>query len=223
MSNPKDPNAQPVQTYKVVIIGDGGTGKTTYVKRHMTGEFTRQYIPTLGAEVRSLKFFTNFGLIQIDAWDTAGQEKFGCLRDGYYIGGNGSLLFFDLTSRMTYKNVPNWHRDFDRVCGSVPQVLIGNKVDVKDRKIKAKQVTFHRKKNMQYVEISCKSNYNIEKPWLFLLRQLTGYKELLFVEEIAVLPAEIPIDHEAMLRAERERKEAESVPLPLDEGIDEDI
>jgi GTP-binding nuclear protein Ran len=64
-------------------------------------------------------------------WDTAGQEKFGGLRDGYYIQGQCGIIMFDVTSRITYKNVPNWHRDLERVCESIPIVLCGNKVDVK--------------------------------------------------------------------------------------------
>ena len=56
---------------------------------------------------------------------------------------------FDVTARVTYKNVPNWHRDLTRVCENIPIVLCGNKVDVKDRKVKAKTITFHRKKNLQ--------------------------------------------------------------------------
>lgn len=56
---------------------------------------------------------------------------------------------FDVTSRVTYKNVPNWHRDLVRVCENIPIVLCGNKVDIKDRKVKAKTIVFHRKKNLQ--------------------------------------------------------------------------
>lgn len=48
-------------------------------------------------------------------WDTAGQEKFGGLRDGYYINGQAGIIMFDVTSRITYKNVPNWHRKY--ICG----------------------------------------------------------------------------------------------------------
>ena len=60
------------------------------------------------------------------------------------------------------------------MCENIPIVLCGNKVDVKNRQVKAKQVTFHRKKNLQYYEISAKSNYNFEKPFLYLARKLTG-------------------------------------------------
>ena len=77
---------------------------------------------------------------------------------------------FDVTSRVTYKNVPNWHRDLVRVCENIPIVLTGNKVDIKDRKVKAKSIVFHRKKNLQYYDISAKSNYNFEKPFLWLAR-----------------------------------------------------
>lgn len=60
---------------------------------------------------------------------------------------------FDVTSRITYKNVPNWHRDLVRVCEGIPIVLCGNKVDIKDRKVKAKTIVFHRKKNLQVNKI----------------------------------------------------------------------
>jgi small GTP-binding protein len=71
------------------------------------------------------------GKIVFNVWDTAGQEKFGGLRDGYYIQGQCGIIMFDVTSKITYKNVPNWHRDLERVCENIPIVLCGNKVDVK--------------------------------------------------------------------------------------------
>lgn len=138
-----------IPTFKCVLVGDGGTGKTTFVKRHMTGEFEKKYVATLGVEVHPLVFHTNRGPIRFNVWDTAGQEKFGGLRDGYYIQGQCAIVMFDVTSRVTYKNVPNWHRDLVRVCENIPIVLCGNKVDIKDRKVKAKSIVFHRKKNLQ--------------------------------------------------------------------------
>jgi len=61
-------------------------------------------------------------------------------RDGYYIHGQCAIIMFDVTSRLTYKNVPTWHRDLCRVCEAIPIVLCGNKVDVKNRQVKPKQV-----------------------------------------------------------------------------------
>lgn len=79
----KEMEAMP--TFKCVLVGDGGTGKTTFVKRHLTGEFEKKYVATLGVEVHPLVFNTSRGSIRFNVWDTAGQEKFGGLRDGYYI------------------------------------------------------------------------------------------------------------------------------------------
>ncbi|KAJ2613503.1 small GTPase rana [Coemansia reversa NRRL 1564] len=207
-----------IPKFKLVLVGDGGTGKTTFVKRHLSGEFEKKYIATIGVEVHPLLFTTNKGKIVFNTWDTAGQEKFGGLRDGYYIQGQCAIIMFDVTSRITYKNVPNWHRDLVRVCENVPIVLCGNKVDIKERKVKAKTITFHRKKNLQYYDISAKSNYNFEKPFLWLARKLTGEPDLEFVEAPALRPPEINFDENMAMEYDRRMKEeVEDKPLPEDD------
>ena len=47
------------------------------------------------------------------------------------IQGQCAIIMFDVTSRITYKNVPNWHKDLVRVCCDppIPIVLCGNKVE----------------------------------------------------------------------------------------------
>lgn len=79
---------------------------------------------TIGVEVHPLDFSTNFGKLRFYCWDTAGQEKFGGLRDGYYIHGQCAIIMFDVTSRLTYKNVPTWHRDLCR-CAVCVGCLLG--------------------------------------------------------------------------------------------------
>ncbi|XP_065313335.1 GTP-binding nuclear protein Ran isoform X2 [Gordionus sp. m RMFG-2023] len=172
-------------TFKLVLVGDGGTGKTTFVKRHLTGEFEKRYVATLGVEVHPLVFHTTRGPIRFNVWDTAGQEKFGGLRDGYYIQGNCAIVLFDVTSRITYKNVPNWHRDLVR-----------------------------------YYDISAKSNYNFEKPFLYLARKLLQDPNLEFVAMPALAPPEVPLDPELLNQYEQELKAAQSAALPDD---DEDL
>lgn len=79
--------------------------------------FVHIYSRNLYLHINSpLGFHTNFGELKFDVWDTAGQEKFGGLRDGYYINGQCGIIMFDVTSRITYKNVPNWHRAFFIPC-----------------------------------------------------------------------------------------------------------
>ncbi|KAM8704492.1 hypothetical protein ACLKA7_009010 [Drosophila subpalustris] len=179
-----------IPTFKMVLLGDGGTGKSTFIKRHLTGEFEKRYIATMGVEVYGLTFHTNRGLIRFNVWDTAGQEKFGGLREGYYIQAQCAIIFFDITSRTTYQNVSNWYRDLVRICGVIPIVLCGNKVDCKDHKIKSKNIVFHRKRNLQYYPLSSKTNLNYEKPFHWLARTLIGDPTLELVPSPALQPPE---------------------------------
>ncbi|KAB0381474.1 hypothetical protein FD755_003391 [Muntiacus reevesi] len=194
---------EPQVQFKLVLVGDGGTGKTTFVKRHLTGEFEKKYVATLGVEVHPLVFHTNRGPIKFNVWDTAGQEKFGGLRDGYYIQAQCAIIMFDVTSRVTYKNVPNWHRDLVRVGENIPIVLCGNKVDIKDRK-----------KNLQYYDISAKSNYNFEKPFLWLARKLIGDPNLEIVAMSALVLPEVVVDPGLAAQYKHDLEVAQTTALP---------
>ena len=98
--------------------------------------------------------------------------------------------------------------------------ISGNKVDIKDRKVKAKSIVFHRKKNLQYYDISAKSNYNFEKPFLWLARKLIGDPNLEFVAMPALLPPEVQMDPQWQQKVEQDYKEAQDTALPED---DEDL
>ncbi|KAL6091155.1 hypothetical protein STEG23_029132 [Scotinomys teguina] len=143
-----------------------------------------------------------------------GGQKFEGLRDGYYIQAQCAIIMFDVTSRVTYKNAPNWHRDLVRECENIPIVLCGNKVDIKDRKVKAKSIVFHRKKNLQYYDISAKSNYNFEKPFLWLARKLTGDPNLEFVAIPALAPPEVVIDPPLAAQYKHDLEVAQTTALP---------
>ncbi|XP_042862627.1 GTP-binding nuclear protein GSP1/CNR1-like [Penaeus japonicus] len=168
--------------YKIVLVGDGGTGKSSYVARLNCEGFLKEYVATLGVEKSEILVDTSHGESTIVLWDTAGQEKLGPLRDGYYSGADAAIIFFDVTSRVTYKNVPNWHKDINRVQPDIPVVLCANKIDVKERKVKSKSITYPTKHKIGFYEISVKERTFLKKPLEYLLQQLTKEPEL-FVKE----------------------------------------
>ena len=110
--------------------------------------------------------------------------------------------------------------DLVRVCENIPIVLTGNKVDVKERKVKAKSITFHRKKNLQYYDISAKSNYNFEKPFLWLARKLVGNQSLDFVAAPALAPPEVQVDQAVLDQYRQEMENAAQMPLPDEDDAD---
>jgi GTP-binding nuclear protein Ran len=207
-------------TFKICLVGDGGVGKTTFVKRHKTGEFEKKYVATLGVEVYPLDFSTNHGVVRFNIWDTAGQEKFAGLKDGYYIGSEGAILMFDVTNRQSYNNLDSWYEGVTKVCQDVPIVLCGNKVDIAKRQVLPKDISFHRKKKIQYYDISAKSNFNFEKPFLYLARQLTGHDDLQFVEEPVITPPTIVLDAELISQYEEELKAVQKA-WPNSEDVQE--
>mmetsp|Transcript_59370 Transcript_59370/g.68771 ORF Transcript_59370/g.68771 Transcript_59370/m.68771 type:complete len:128 (-) Transcript_59370:158-541(-) len=126
---------------------------------------------------------------------------------------------FDTANRETYKNVPKWHKHVVRVCENIPICLVGNKVDVKDRKVKAKSITFHRKKNLQYYDMSTTANYNIEKPFIWLLKKLTGDASLALTRNPTLTAPETVMEPEFIEKIEEELLEANMTPLPDDDDL----
>lgn len=81
-------------------------------------------------------------------------------------------------------------------------------------------MTFHRKKNLQYFELSAKSNYNFEKPFLWLARKLVGNPSVEFVAAPALAPPEVPLDANLMAQYNKELEDAAAAPLPDEDDAD---
>ena len=102
-----------------------------------------------------------------------------------------------------------------------PMVLVGNKVDVEDRTVKSKQIVFHRKKGLQYYDVSAKSNYQGEKPYVWLLRKLLGDPGLHLVEAPALKPQEVVLEPSHIQEIEKEAMDAANMALPDNEEEDQ--
>jgi GTP-binding nuclear protein Ran len=72
----------PSPRFKLILLGDGGTGKSSFLRRHVTGEFEKKYVPTFPYQyIFDIKFSTNYGDIIFNIWESGGAERFGFLRD----------------------------------------------------------------------------------------------------------------------------------------------
>nr|BAS01577.1 TP-binding nuclear protein RAN [Lotharella vacuolata]BAS01601.1 GTP-binding nuclear protein RAN [Lotharella vacuolata] len=200
-------NTEQIKHYKLILVGGGGSGtcyfligKTTFITRHSSGEYIIHYNPTAGANVHTIVFPTTKGKVRFECWDTAGQEKFGRLRDGYYLGSQCGMILFDLSNRNSYKTVSIWHNEVVHIAGDIPMVVVGNKNDKNSyEKDDARILSLRRIYGILYVEISARLNRDYEKPFLYMCRVMLKYVIIVsrspvnFTEELALLP---PLDEE---------------------------
>lgn len=68
--------------------------------------------------------------VKLQLWDLAGQKHFSFVRPPFYRGASGIIYVLDLTRRSSFKNVPEWVEEVDKVIGKKPSVLVGNKLDL---------------------------------------------------------------------------------------------
>ena len=122
----------------IVLIGDGAVGKTSLCERIRTDRhvyrFNKNYIASDGVNLHRVELKTNHGLIKSYLWDTAGQEKFGELRDGFVRPADVIILLYDVTESRTKDNVVKWLKYVNKNCNNLPPVIVcGNKIDKNKR------------------------------------------------------------------------------------------
>jgi small GTP-binding protein len=149
---------------KIVVVGDSGVGKTCFLIRFARGLYDEESQPTLGVEFMTKIVQTESHRIQLQLWDTAGQEVFRSVTRGYYRGAAGAIVMFDLTSRDTFDSVGQWLQDIKDVARqNVVTILLGNKADLEERRAvpSAEAEAFATAHAMQYFETSAKTGLNV--------------------------------------------------------------
>jgi small GTP-binding protein len=117
---------------KIVVIGEGGVGKTSLIKKYMDQIFTEDYRPTIGTNIFIKKMVFDGDEYNISVWDLAGQEKYEKMRFMYYKGAKGALIVGDLTRKDTFRKIQGfWAPDFYKhESQNAPIILIANKNDL---------------------------------------------------------------------------------------------
>eukprot|EP00004_Rigifila_ramosa_P018672 TRINITY_DN466_c1_g1_i2.p1 TRINITY_DN466_c1_g1~~TRINITY_DN466_c1_g1_i2.p1 ORF type:complete len:212 (-),score=53.12 TRINITY_DN466_c1_g1_i2:174-809(-) len=159
--------------YKVLVVGDIGTGKTSIIKRFVHNIFSMHYKSTIGVDF-ALKVI-NWDpktIVRLQLWDIAGQERFGNMTRVYYKEAVGAFVVFDVTRASTFEAVTKWKNDIDNKVllpddRPIPVILLANKCDLaKDGMLKsaAQMEKFCEEHGfVSWFETSAKENYNIDK------------------------------------------------------------
>ncbi|CAH0695731.1 unnamed protein product [Spodoptera exigua] len=93
---------------KVVIVGDGGVGKSSMIQRYCRGTFTRDYKKTIGVDFLERQIEIDGEEVRLMLWDTAGQEEFDAITKAYYRGAHACVLAFSTTDRDSFLSLHSW-------------------------------------------------------------------------------------------------------------------
>lgn len=128
-------NSQKSTLLKVVILGDGGVGKSCLMNRFVSNHFDEHSFHTIGVEFLNKDIEINGEAYTLQIWDTAGQERFKTLRTPFYRGSDICLLTYAIDDRTSFRNLALWRSEFlyyaDVQEGSLfPFIVVGNKVSI---------------------------------------------------------------------------------------------
>ncbi|EGD76095.1 transforming protein ral [Salpingoeca rosetta] len=168
-----------MSTHKLIVVGDGGVGKSAITLQFMYEEFVEDYEPTKADSYRK-KITLDGEECQVDILDTAGQEDYAAIRDNYFRTGEGFLCVFSLTETKTFEDMEDFREQILRVhdTDSMPIVLVGNKSDIEDSRQVSKQQAEQLAQSwgVQYFETSAKLRTNIDEAFQALARAVRDRK-----------------------------------------------
>jgi len=171
---------------KIVMIGDSGVGKSCLLKRFTTNEFNDSYISTIGVDFEIQTLFIDNKTVKLQIWDTAGQERFHNITTSYYRGAHCIMLVYDVTNPDSFRNLTRWMGQIKNYASKGTQLLIvGNKadltgspsrVDFEDACDYARVTSEQVEKEVDLIETSAKSGYQVNQAFEKLARQGLKFK-----------------------------------------------
>ncbi|MHA1132417.1 MAG: Rab family GTPase [Candidatus Helarchaeota archaeon] len=156
-------------SYKLCVVGDAASGKSSLIRRYASKTFDESYLPTIGADftIKQIEYPAEDGTIAVvtlSIWDMGGQERFKNIREHYFLGANAAFVLFDLTRKQTFHNLEKWLGDIDRFCGHIPIIVIANKIDLPNIEVTQEEIgQFISQKNLKVFRTSAKTGENVEK------------------------------------------------------------
>ncbi|KAF6204753.1 hypothetical protein GE061_018915 [Apolygus lucorum] len=156
---------------KVIILGDGGVGKSCLMNRFVNNHFDDHSFHTIGVEFLNKEMKIKNEMYTLQIWDTAGQERFKSLRTPFYRGSDICMLTYAVDDKSSFQSLGMWKNEFvyysDIKDGSAfPFVVVANKVDISEEKRQVSEVEARNwcKENgdLPYIETSAKDAINVD-------------------------------------------------------------
>jgi Ras-related protein Rab-1A len=176
--------------FKILLIGNSASGKSSLLLRFADDVFTESFISTIGVDFKIKTMEIGGKVVKMQIWDTAGQERFRTITSSYYRGAQGIMVVYDVTDRESFNNVGMWFKEVERYAGeNVSRMLVGNKIDLATyRAVTTEegaafadalsgQAVSGQAVKVPFMETSAKKNTNVEEAFV---RMATEIKSRMF-------------------------------------------
>jgi len=178
---------RPSATYKIVLLGDAGVGKTSIALRVGGGDFSEHPDQQNQGDyqLRTVKILHGTGQeeVKVQVWDTAGQERMRTLTSSYYRGTHGVFLIYDVSDADSFQHIERWLEQLYKYCGSNSDAdrplvfLVSNKSDLQHLITTEMSVSIAEKLKLRHLTVSAKDNSGIEEALQLLVKDIISEEE----------------------------------------------
>jgi Ras-related protein Rab-1A len=161
------------------MLGDSGVGKTSLLDRFSQDKFTPSYITTIGVDIINKKLNIGNDIVNLKVWDTAGQERYQTLTKQFFQSVDGVVLVLNLLSLESFEKLEKWLELIRNKEQTLELIVAGNKCDCNEdeRLVKLTDIeTFVQEQQLEYLETSAKTGYNVEKLFKTLTKKILKRK-----------------------------------------------
>ena len=172
-------------SFKIIVIGDSGVGKSCLTTQAVRNKFEEFYQATVGFEFLTFNLRINNNVVKLQIWDTCGQEVYKSLISNFYRNSSLALILYAINNKESFQHAENWLNDLKNQSNpNVRVFLVGNKSDLEDQRVISKEdgERFKIEKKLdKFFETSAKTGENARSALLEAAKLL--YKDYLKVKE----------------------------------------
>jgi small GTP-binding protein len=167
---------------KILVLGDGGTGKTTLLHRYVKGKFIDTTTMTIGVEFFTKQITIDSTNVSLILWDITGQDRFRHMIARYMRGASGALILYDMTNMDSFVHVGKWMKIVHKFYENLPIILVAAKYDLEEFSAvddKSAQKAKEKYKMTNFIKISSKTGLNVDLAFEKLVKDSIKAKNLI--------------------------------------------
>ncbi|XP_003245639.1 ras-related protein Rab-10-like isoform X1 [Acyrthosiphon pisum] len=182
--------------WKIIVVGDMNTGKTSIIERYCDRHFIEDRRPTIGIDLKKKNINFENKSIVLNIWDTAGTEKYQYLSQLFYREAMGLFIVYDVTNLNSLQDLHKWMKNIDDFAPSnVVRILIGAKCDMESNRMvsteEGKLVAKHF--GIPFFELSSKNNINVDDAFLKMVSMINEMESVYTIKKNFVILEDKPI------------------------------